>query len=46
MVGWDTSLSKLRETVKDKEACCSSGVAKSHARLRDGTTIKSLLHRM
>ena len=35
----DMSLSRLRETVKNREACCAAvrGVAKSQTRLSDGT---------
>ena len=38
----DMSLSKLRETVKDREAssCCGPWVAKSRTRLSNQTTIK------
>ena len=37
----DMSLSKLRETVEDREASCAAvhGVAKSRTRLRDWTTV-------
>ena len=40
----DMSLSKLQEMVKDREACHAAvhGVAKSWARLSDGTTTKGL----
>ena len=43
----DTSLSKCRKIVKDREACCSSGVTKSRTSLRDWrTTMRSLLYRV
>ena len=40
----DLSLSKLRETVKDREAWCAAihGVSKSQTRLSDSTTTNSL----
>ena len=38
----DMNLSKLQETVKDREAWCAvdHGIAKSRTRLSDGTTTK------